>query len=1639
MNLHKTSTLAFHITKQWSLAALILFTATTGDPADAQDFNPFASDKKPLQQKAAAPIEFQAVTLSGPITDVAVRLTPQATVRIDNPNLGDIYSISIKTDTPGPLSLRLLQLELTADKQVKSQTSLARADINGGQATSLALADTLLPIGPIFIGIGALGDIKGTLRIAVDSRKNAQPFTNKDTLNTADDLFIAELKSSACFSLAGEPVGNDLVVISAPQQRLTVEAFVSGTSPNTGRVADRMREVYERKSPLIIKGLSSEKTSKVCLRGHPNLRPARIKITPSKVIEEPNAQLDFADIPVLKAGGKFSFNTFSTDTDALRIAPAPAGKAHMIRVNGVLGSTVCFRETDNLARNMRECFDDALGVGPILGGDDYILEFSNLITANGVYSVTSELMEFNQKIDRYEPNLPPQYGDNIFATQSPPRPDSTSGRIRLKGSHITRDDKDGYHWADIEDEQLWRIRAIGPGLSGGQITIDGQTSVRLTRPPGTSGRLVADDVFLRPGKAMISLTGAVGDYTVFFRPLGPLPKGFELEDGADGKGQRIVLGKSVSGQLKRGDIDRYTVSLTKPVAVTLNLNPPLGASTKVYMRDVVSTTISHGDLPLKLTIPAGDRALELKPKVASPMDYSLRVDRRNPFAIESNSVTIKQQAETHVRAWSDDLQSVNVPLKYTNTSSETINASLTFETSSSRILATKHSVVLKPGETQLQSVELRTLPDLPPGDYSIMVGLKSHSSQTVGFVDIKLKSTIDAPSVKGARLPALPNEIMGTVNLAHRFRGAKWVNIDVGARSFVKNLDYALDGLLINQENLQPTFRFDRNKTDGLFDLKLGVTKAVPLVGVGFTLVGAWLTPLEEVEIHTSIDGIAFTPWIKGRNDFFNETQYMTGPARLATHVRLVLPAGKDAPTWTRTTEFNVFAQAGNSGLPAQDLLQHGFGAKYHLNKMSAKEQSIMKAKRNRIIAIGKLSGDENNIIQGDPISFRNTMQASIEAIELEWLSAESLRYTPPLSVKIMGANSLLGPWEEIGITEIPDPKTSAVLHYPLPERTSVRFIRFDYEVVKGNYVLLPAYTSVFEQAEGDGYLSVLGEWDKRTRRILSIAPQKDGGTLELNTAPIKGHVQFKHDSDNWTIKTPTDSNTLIFDIQGESGFSPRLSLLQNGAAVEPTSVDYLPARQISRYRFTVIPNQLATLTVSEDKRSTYILIKQSGAMKAFRSRILNGIAELSSNMVLGRDAIALSDMAPEENADWITAPDEVSRKLVDYFKQSNGGGTDAAALTIAAKSMVARTGSKAILLIGDGESGKGDPELETALQASGARLFIAKPPGSVVDMSHSPANDVTQGWAQLGGGDVQYTTSLDDYEMLFSRVSAKLSGPKGYLISATAEQRILKPGFLNVTSAPAVENAERAKRTQLVLLDTSGSMLKRVGDTRRYMIANSALKDYVSAQQDAIASERFDMIGLRIFGGPPNSCETEIVLTPAPLDATAFNIAVNKVTPRNNAKTPIAQALKRAADDISSIDGDVSLLLLTDGEETCGGDPLIEIEALANAGIKTRLDVVSFALSDNINRKPFKAWAKAGGGQYVDAQTDTDLREAIKNTRARQSFRVMKGEQQIIIGQVGIRSEAIPSGSYDVIFDGQEQRHPILIRPEETLEFKTN
>ncbi len=278
------------------------------------------------------------------------------------------------------------------------------------------------------------------------------------------------------------------------------------------------------------------------------------------------------------------------------------------------------------------------------------------------------------------------------------------------------------------------------------------------------------------------------------------------------------------------------------------------------------------------------------------------------------------------------------------------------------------------------------------------------------------------------------------------------------------------------------------------------------------------------------------------------------------------------------------------------------------------------------------------------------------------------------------------------------------------------------------------------------------------------------------------------------------------------------------------------------------------------------------------------------------------------------------------------------------------------------------------------------------------------------------------DYELRYSTAESY------YTIARAAIKVVpgkLEPGKIAVTQAPGAKNSGAVE----LILDASGSMLQKLGATRRIDIARQTLTKLTTSTIPAGTP-----FALRVFGREVDSCQTDLDVPVSPLNPSAVGQRIAALNAKNGAKTPIGASLARVADDLKAVKGEKLVVLITDGEETCGGDPAAEIEKLRKAGIGTRVSIVGFALDDQKLASTFQRWSDLGGGAFFDAKDAAGLDKAL-TAALRPGFEVVNAQGQVIAsGIVGGDAVAAPAGNHTVrIKGGADAGKPVTVKPKET------
>ena len=225
----------------------------------------------------------------------------------------------------------------------------------------------------------------------------------------------------------------------------------------------------------------------------------------------------------------------------------------------------------------------------------------------------------------------------------------------------------------------------------------------------------------------------------------------------------------------------------------------------------------------------------------------------------------------------------------------------------------------------------------------------------------------------------------------------------------------------------------------------------------------------------------------------------------------------------------------------------------------------------------------------------------------------------------------------------------------------------------------------------------------------------------------------------------------------------------------------------------------------------------------------------------------------------------------------------------------------------------------------------------------------------------------------------------------------------------PALSLNERAVE---IVVDASRSMWGQIDGEPKMAIAKQILHDASTWLPDDLN------LALRAYGNASpsdaNDCTDSALLVPFGAASRApIRAAISALRPLG--QTPIAYALNQAAADFAALDSERALVLVTDGIESCGGDPVAAARELRDQGIVIHL--IGFGMNNTADEDTasLQAIAKASGGRFLTANSAEELRKALEVTVGTR-FRVMKEDTVVARGILGDDQPLfLPMGDYSV------------------------
>ena len=157
-----------------------------------------------------------------------------------------------------------------------------------------------------------------------------------------------------------------------------------------------------------------------------------------------------------------------------------------------------------------------------------------------------------------------------------------------------------------------------------------------------------------------------------------------------------------------------------------------------------------------------------------------------------------------------------------------------------------------------------------------------------------------------------------------------------------------------------------------------------------------------------------------------------------------------------------------------------------------------------------------------------------------------------------------------------------------------------------------------------------------------------------------------------------------------------------------------------------------------------------------------------------------------------------------------------------------------------------------------------------------------------------------------------------------------------------------------MFILDASGSMWGQIDGKSKIEIAKRVMTNLILDLPEHAET------GLVAYGHRrKGDCEDVEELVPLqPIDTALLTERIQAINPKG--MTPITLSVEKTAETLRAVEDETIIILVSDGKETCGGDPCALVRELKTAGIKFTMHVIGFDVTDE-ERSQLECMARAG------------------------------------------------------------------------------
>ncbi len=247
--------------------------------------------------------------------------------------------------------------------------------------------------------------------------------------------------------------------------------------------------------------------------------------------------------------------------------------------------------------------------------------------------------------------------------------------------------------------------------------------------------------------------------------------------------------------------------------------------------------------------------------------------------------------------------------------------------------------------------------------------------------------------------------------------------------------------------------------------------------------------------------------------------------------------------------------------------------------------------------------------------------------------------------------------------------------------------------------------------------------------------------------------------------------------------------------------------------------------------------------------------------------------------------------------------------------------------------------------------------------------------------------------------------------------ERVPRPGSVEVVFAE--ETIQRATKNVELIVDASNSMWGQIQGVAKITIAKEVLENIITGLSDEMK------VGLRLYGHRYNlnnrlACQdTELVVPIGRVAKKQLIDTIKAISPKG--KTPLVFSVLEAGKDFKGLESG-SIILITDGIESCNGDIDSIGPALKKMGIDLKVNIVGFDIKEAAARAELEGIAKSTKGAYLDAKDSQELLSSLEQT-LQIEYEILDEKGTVVKkGFVGGEPVRVMEGSY---------RLRLLVEPE--------